>query len=349
MFNFTTQTIYNQISTSGANKNMWVATSPNKPALRIGNTRFDANDILDIQVKNPTVENLASVTFEPAAVKPNAGKTTGRIVLYINLSMNCQDSFYANDLVYKGKPLFIEFPVSSDDTDAAIAARVKSIADNYLLFQAQEKILDVQVDGTEVTFCGVNGYQIISKAVLQQFDPEAIPVDCCTNQGAFVDKVVGVPVIYTTDADGVVTLTETKMGEDGTPEALAANEVAIAPGIEAFGDYNWIIHNLRLPTAANTNFWSPTSHMGELPAVGQVYTQFIIRICKERDGIMGEIVGARGKSVTTHVLYVAGKVGTGGSAAKQVNDVLFGSGTGQLNLSSKKKTDADTKLVAPFS
>ena len=113
---------------------MWVAANSKVPALRIGNTRFDANKILDIQMKNPTVENLASVTFEPAAVKPNAGKTTGRIVLYINLSMNCQDSFYANDLVYKGKPLFIEFPVSSTDTDAAIAARVKSIADKYLLF-----------------------------------------------------------------------------------------------------------------------------------------------------------------------------------------------------------------------
>jgi hypothetical protein len=46
--------------------------------------------------------------------------------------------------------------------------------------------------------------------------------------------------------------------------------------------------------------------MGEMPIPGQQYTQFIIRICKERDGIMGEIVGARGTSVTTHVLYVAG-------------------------------------------
>lgn len=334
MFEFTTQSVYNSISTQGANKNMWVAANSKVPALRIGNTRFDANKILDIQMKNPTVENLASVTFEPAAVKPNAGKTTGRIVLYINLSMNCQDSFYANDLVYKGKPLFIEFPVSSTDTDAAIAARVKSIADKYLLFQAQEKILDVRVvNSTKVTFCGVNGYQIISKAVLQQFDPEAVTVDCCTNQGAFVDKVVGVPVIYTTDDDGIVTLTETKMGEDGTAVALADNEVAIAPGLEAFGDYNWIIHNLRLPTAANTNFWAPTKT--EMPAVGQQYVQFTIKMKAEgRDGIAGEAVGQRVTSITTHVLYVAKPY------ANTVKTELAKLGT--------VRTDADTVLQDPY-
>lgn len=332
MFEFTTQSIYNSIATTGANKNMWVVTGK-KPALRIGNTRFDAADILDIQMKNPTVENLASVTFDMTDIIPDEGKTTGRIVLYINLSMNCQDSFYANDLVYKGKPLFIEFPVAAGETAATVAARVKTIADKYLLFQAQEKILNVSVSSGEVTFTGVNGYQIISKAVMQSFDPEAITVDCCSNQGEFVDVITGVPVIYTTDADGVVTVTDTKVGEDGkTPVALADNEVAIAPGIEAFGDYNWIIHNLRLPTAANTNFWAPTK--GEMPAVGQQYVQFIIKMKADRDGIAGEAVGMRVTSVTTHVLYVAKPF------AAQVRTELAKLGT--------VKTDADTVLQAPF-
>ena len=337
MFEFTTQSVYNSISTQGANKNMWVV-SGKVPALRIGNTRFDKDKILDIQMKNPTVENLASVTFDPSVIKPNTGKTTGRIVLYINLSMNCQDSFYANDLVYKGKPLFIEFPVSSDDSAAAIAARVKSIADKYLLFQAQEKILDVQVEGAEVTFCGVNGYQIISKAVLQYFDPEAVTVDCCTNQGAFVDKIVGVPVIYTTDANGVVTTT-TKVFDgvtDGGRDLDTNTEVAIAPGLEAFGDYNWMIHNLRLPTAANTNFWAPTKT--EMPAVGQQYVQFTIKMKAEgRDGIAGEAVGQRVTSITTHVLYVAKPY------ANTVKSAFQG-----LGQEIEVNTDADTVLQAPY-
>ena len=375
MFNFTTQTVYNSITVatdqqvkSGAvrNANLISSTGSKKPALRIGNTRFDADDILDIQVKKPTAEALAEVTFsvDPLLDKVTSEGTdiTARIVLYIGLSMNAQDAFYANPFLYKGKPLTIEFPVKTNDGGSDITTRVAKIAKKYLLLtMGTEQIVTVEevaTSGTEgqpgyvpagIKIKGVNGYQQIKKAVLQWFDPEATTVDCCTRNGEYIDLVVGVPVVYTTNANGVVALSDPikKIDEDGTKVSLDTNEVAITPGLEAFCDYNWIIHNLRMPTNANTNFWAPTRF--EMPIVGQVYTQFIIRICKERDGIMGEIVGARGKSVTTHVLYVAGKVGTGGSAAKQVNDVLFGSGAGQLNLSSKKKTDADTKLVAPFS
>ena len=349
MFNFTTQTVYNQISTTGANKNMWISTNQKKPALRIGNTRFDAADVLDIQVKNPTVENLASVEFDVSKVIPTeADEVTARIALYIGLSMNCQDSLYANDLVYKGKPLFVEFYAKKGESADVVAKRVKAIADKYLLFVSGEKLLDVTVTATaaanetpatgKVTFTGVNGYQQFKKAALQVFDPEAKSVDCCSTQGDYVNVIVGVPVIYTTNAAGVATVTNNKLGEDGSAVALAEGETAIKPGLEAFGDYNWIIHNLRLPTAANTGFWSPTRD--EMPVPGQVYTQFIVRIKKERDGIMGEIVGARGTSVTTHVLYVAGKVTENGSPAKLVDT--------ELKKLSTPKTDADDKLLTPF-
>jgi hypothetical protein len=49
MFSFTTQTVYNQISTSGAHKNLIDNSGDSKtPSLRIGNTRFDAADITSI-------------------------------------------------------------------------------------------------------------------------------------------------------------------------------------------------------------------------------------------------------------------------------------------------------------
>jgi len=48
MFNFTTQTVYNHISSEGANRNLWVSKNNQKPSVRIGNTRFDQEDILDI-------------------------------------------------------------------------------------------------------------------------------------------------------------------------------------------------------------------------------------------------------------------------------------------------------------
>lgn len=371
MFNFTTQTIYNEIVESGKGKNIWVSEGP-KPALRIGNTRFDVDDIESVQVKAPSKESLASVTFDLAPLiekvsdEDGPAEITGRIALYIGLSMNSQDSFYANDFVYKGKPFYVEFPVKKADTVDVLAKRVKKIADKFLLFQFEEKVLDVTADASaaveadagnnieaadatgSIVFTGVNGYQQIKKAELQWYNPEATTVDCCTMDGDFEVLVTGVPVIYTIDSTtGLAKAGDTaqKLGEAG-PEALAENEVAILPGLEAFGDYNWIIHNLRLPTAANTNFWSFTKQMKELPIPGQEYTQFIIRMAVKRDGIAGGVVGQRAVSVTNHVLYVIGKVADTTSAAYKVNDALetlLGA-----NAATVMKTDADDVLAEPY-
>jgi hypothetical protein len=152
---------------------MWVASNSKKPALRIGNTRFDKENILDIQVKNPTVETLASVEFDMSKILIPQNSTdterTARVCLYIGLSMNNQDSLYANDFVYKGKPLYVEFPVKNTDTADVLATRVKAIADKYMLLVYGEKILTIETTTTaagentaaagKVKFVGINGYQ----------------------------------------------------------------------------------------------------------------------------------------------------------------------------------------------
>ena len=365
MFNFTTQSVYNNIVVSSDKEGGSIVSGANvivnskdkkTPYIRIGNTRFNipkGNEKLayglTLQVKKPTPESFASVTFDMSKIKIDDADTTkeltGRIVLYITLSMNSQDSFYANDLVYKGKPIFIEFPVKKGDSAATIAARVAKNANKYFaLTVGSEKIVNVTNSGDNVTITGVNGYQQFTKAILQKFDPEVITVDCCTSKSDYVDIVTGVPVIYTVAANGTVTTENKKLvyqnatGKNVVEALDSETEVAIKPGLEAFGDYNWIIHNLRLPTLANTYTFSPTHE--ELPAVGQVYSQFIITMCKERDGISGEIVGARAKSVTTHVFYVAGDYTVAGTPAKVLYDEL--DDLGIIN------TDADTKLAAPY-
>jgi hypothetical protein len=296
-----------------------------------------------------------------ADVIPEEGETTGRIALYLGLSMGSQDSFYSNALVYKGKPFYVEFPVKSTDTADVVAKRVKAIADKYILFETGEKerILTVTYEAAAaanddpatgtVTFTGVNGYQIIKKAELQSYDPKAYTIDCCSDQGDFVTIKTGVPVIYTIDdTTGLAKAGDPaqKLDETGEAVALAADEVAILPGLEAFGDYNWIIHNLRLPTAANTGFWAVTKQMGELPIPGQEYTQIIVRMCVERDGIAGQVVGNRATSVTTHVFYAAGLIGTNGTAAKAIKDAF--TTLLSTDASTKIKTDADTVLADPY-
>lgn len=351
MFNFTTQTIFNSIiQTTEADVrdknapkgyNIIKKNGANGPEVRIGNTRFNKANVLDIQIKNHSAESLAKVEFDLAkmitlvtADSKDVQEGNYRIVLYLGLSMNSQDSFYANDFVYKGKPLFVEFPVYASDTAETIGKRIVKIANKYMLFVAQDKILNVSENEGKVTFEGVNGYQLIKKAVLQKYDPNAKQVDCCNNNGDFIDIMVGVPVTYTTDpTSGEVTVGTQVLDGDGLRD-LADNEVAIEPGLEAFGDYNWIIHNLRLPTLANTYFWAVTK--SQMPVVGGNYTQFIIRVCAERDGIGGEVVGQRATSVTNHILYVLDQ----GNNVATVKSILAPLATA--------KTDADTALANPF-
>lgn len=362
MFNFTTQTVFNSVveateaqvraKTASKGYNLIKGGTDSKPSLRIGNTRFKTPDTIDIQIKNHTVENLASVSYDLTKVFSGNVPTADeagiyRIAIYIQLSMNNQDSFYANDLLYKGKPLYIEFLVKQGESIDTIGSRIVSVANKYILFMAQEKVLDVTYADNKVTITGTNGYQQIKRTALQKFDPNAIKVDCCSDQGEFIDIITGIPRSYTTDATGkVVTVADDAakyLQEDGTLAAYDLDsQTPITPGLEAFGDYHWMISNLRLPTLANTNVWAITKN--EQPVVGGNYTQFIIRVCAERDGIGGEVVGQRATSVTTHVLYVLDNSADGDGSTgnvKTVKDALSAIGA-------TIKTDADTALKTPY-
>lgn len=351
MFEFTTQTVFNSIVKTTENDirdkkapkgyNIITKNTAKGPEVRIGNTRFNRENVLDIQIKNHTAENLAKVEIDLAklinlvtADSKDVQEGSYRIVFYIGLSMNSQDSFYANPFVYKGKPFFIEFPITANDTAETAAVRLVKIANKYQLFTAQEKILDVSTDEGKVTFEAVNGYQLFKQVLVQKYDPNAAQIDCCNNNGDFVTIMNGVPVTYITDpTTGEVTVGDQVLDFDGLRD-LADNEFAIEPGIEAFLDYNWITHNLRLPTLANTNWW--TANKSELPVVGGEYTQFIIRMCAKRLGVSGSVVGHETTSVTTHVLYVLDQ----GDNVDTVKQVLGTLGT--------TKTDADDALADPF-
>ena len=340
MFSFTTQTVLNNVTvatqanirnhTAVAGYN--VITGSDSPEVRINNIRFVPENIKDIQKKVATPEHLAKAEIDfadvieqvtglnaqsdPDAVAKDTQDGLYRLVLYVGLSMTSQDSFYANSYVYKGKPFYIEFTVKADDTPTQIAARIVKQVNKFNLLKADIKILDVTASSGVLIIQAVDGYQLLKKVIVQKFDPDAIKIDCCSTTGDFVDVMVGVPVAYKL-VNGVFTSQNKTMDED-TQElrALADNEFAIEPGLEAFGDYNWIMHNLRLPTGQNTYYWSPTK--SEMPVPGGKYNQYIIRMCVDRLGIAGEVVGQQATSVTTHVFYVLddGVAGATGSIGK---------------------------------
>jgi len=269
------------------------------------------------------------VTFDLSTVASsvfpaNTTKTIAylRAAFYVGLTQTSVDSYYANDLVYKGKPIYVEFSMKINDTDSAAAQLVKNAKE--ILRMGEAPILNVE-QGTEsghtseVTFTATNGYQIIREAAIQEYDDSIYAIDCCSSEGGFVNVVTGVTpflkdtkYLFDVSSDGKSLVentlnpnTDFAKKANGTG-SLASDEVWIYPGAEAFGDYNWIMHNLRLPTSANTNYWSPNGYYGEneLPVANGQYIQYTIRIQNAVDNVGVGVVGQRAMSVTTHVLYV---------------------------------------------
>lgn len=333
MFDFTTQTIINDVTNQvHVNKE-----GQNIKSVRVRNIVFVPGNIESIEHKKATPESLASVTFD--LTKANIKEPgTYRFFLYVNLHMTSQDSFYANDLVYKGRPFYVEFDIN-DVTSANLgvaAKRAVAVAKKFALFQNEETLINISAKGTKVTFECVNGHQMITKAYFQFYDPDAKTVDCCSRDGDYLNLLEGVPAVWTLGNDGKAVVpddnTAQYVAEDGTKQTIALPYVPIKPGIVAFGDYNWMIHNLRLPTLENTSYWS--SNKEQMPAVGATYDQFCVKMCVKRDKIAGEVVGQRAISVTNHIFYV------------NSNDATKFENT--LNELKTAATTADTALNAPF-
>lgn len=310
MFNFTTQTIIND---------------PNRIIVDANHLRIDnfilskTNPVeIDVEGKLPSEEILASVTFnlsslESQFVEGGPTKLSARVALYIGLAQTSADSFYANDLVYKGKPLYVEFPYTKGQ-GAAAATKLKKIADQ--VFSSDDgPILNVSVDGSNVKFEAVNGYQIIKEAALQVYDDSVFAIDCCSSEGGFTNVVEAVPVfadhlykLNTAENELVKNTAANYTDADGNevPEGTPM----IYPGAEAFADYSWIMHNLRIPTCANTNYWSLTKKAGDLPIPNGKYKQYTIKLFTKRDSIGGGVVGEQSVSKTTHVFYILNTIDT---------------------------------------
>lgn len=162
MFNFTTTTVINKLEDYTTGKALITAEDG---ILRIKRHNpfvgecckvFKAEaveaapDVLDLS-------NIATVATESDAVY--------RLKIYIK-SVGNADPFYANSLVFKGKPLYFEFHGGDD----AIAELVEN-AGKYMNSVMDSNI--VIFDEDEKTMTCANEYMRISEAVVEQFDSDA--------------------------------------------------------------------------------------------------------------------------------------------------------------------------------
>ena len=249
--------------------------------------KIEGKDILRIKrIGDYKKENITkvfkTVASDPvkgtAAIKPTAVLTSGaayRLVVYLRLQKSV-NSLYANDLVYKGKPLFFEFKCTGVvATD--ITAMVKAINSQQRMWDNGITYLVASGDATTLTLTCADEYQLFYHVELQRFTATALNGDPTASQYTSVYKFVN--------------------GEAGNAAQIVVNQSKLG-----VGTYDMLIQDLRLPTYENTN-WISMNKM-EMPIVGAKYTQYVLEYEVER-GIMG--LGSAGALVTartTHVFFV---------------------------------------------
>lgn len=160
MFQFTTTTVINSLKDFTTGKDLVVKEG----------------DVILIKRHNPfKVANIdcivrtAGVDATPDSVAIAYTKddvNDQRIELYVRSTGNADPAF-ANALVFKGKPLYIEIPAGTESEDLV------KIANKYfnLMFGGTEQLIATVSDNTLTLTC-TNGYQRITKATIATRDEE---------------------------------------------------------------------------------------------------------------------------------------------------------------------------------
>ena len=311
MFNWTTTTLINEyvgypggfivddalIARSGntltndmkGEKVRWYVdkTDANDPVLRVGrHFRFAASNVVAVYKREHNDPELAKVNID---LTPITEAGFYRIAIYVRLSQGSQDSYYANDFVFKGKPFYIEFQVKEAQLadKAALAKKVVAIAKKYMNLQYEYPLLTITANGTKVVIEATDEYQRFKVVELQELS-EGFNPDCCHPLDVYEP-------IDSLDPESDAYQGNIIYAEDATDHHLLK-------GKEGFGTYRHITKDLRLPTAANTR-WTRIA-ADETPQLGGKYDEYVIYMCVNR-GVMGsDAVGDLVKSRTTHVFYV---------------------------------------------
>lgn len=290
MFQFTTTTVINSAKDyTNPSVDLFKGDSKYFDVKRVN--RFKVKNIRSVYKQDPVAQSNAKATIDMAKVKETlttnkATKGTFRVEIYVHLAQSNNNPLYSNTWVVKGRPWTFEFSATSTEDAGNIVDKVIKMITKFKLFTMDTEQLKATKEGTKLVLTAQDPYQIFSKVELQYFDPSiGTTTGCCTPRGEYA------PV----ENYGVTNVT------------------TITPGNEGFGTFEWIMRNLRLPTAEQTR-WNAL-YQDDRPMVGATYTQYTLEYCENRGILGGDAVGEETKSVTTHVFFVNQNVKTQFEAA----------------------------------
>lgn len=282
MFQFTTTNVINSDKDLTTGKDLWKSeeASGNKPAVlrikRVAN--FSKPNVMAIYKAAAVAPEMAKASIDLSQVTGSAGDVF-RLNIYVGLSEASQDSRYANDFKFKGKPFSVDF-VWKDTAANTVKALVNTI-NKFEMMVYGEKLLNVSYKTSFLVIEATNEFQRFRTINIEKFDKDAY-----NSMGEY--KVVR----------GIENLGVAKTSNSQVTDSAEG----FFPGKEGFGTYSFLLHNLRIPTSMRTRAFG--INQDETPIVGATYNQYTIHYCTDR-GIMGNnAVGDTVKSTTTHVFYV---------------------------------------------
>lgn len=203
-----------------------------------------------------------------------------QFVLELSLDNDYRGDF-GSTLYYFRKPIVINLDIDTlTNTDAVVKAFEKVSVSGEKLFTVVTEGADM-IEGASLTLVMNDCYITVRKA-------EAVGsycVDSCNGEG------MEQPVL-------VKDLKNTTIGEKS----------AYISNVVGFGTYDYIIHNLRLPTHANIRFASPAEV--EMPIKGGKYTQFSFEYTVPRRLGGVSVAGQKNYSTTLHTFFVLGDLAT---------------------------------------
>ena len=188
---------------------------------------------------------------------------------------------YGSALWYFRKPILVDVVLPEQNEVAA-----KVIYDAITATIPEEyKFVNTSYSGGNVTIEGSDSYQKVRKVVISRYDCD----ERCAGSSEEPVEIVNVSA-------GAL-----KKGND---------YVTYTPNNVEFGTYEYLLHNLRLPTYANLRFTSPSAP--EMPVPGVKYTQFSFAYCVPRGIHFGglSVAGQTNHSTTLHTFFVASSLVT---------------------------------------
>lgn len=205
-----------------------------------------------------------AATLEVARVQipsVTAGKVY-RLTVDVRL-INSANSEYASTYIYFKKPVVVEVLGKSTAalTAAALVAEIKGLKDRY-------------------------GVSYITAAVV---NTDYVQVTCTESAQRIKSMIV----------EEETASTSTLILPQYTDLSGTTFSVTTA-GVQGFGDDEWMVRNIVLPTAENVRYYG--INKDGRPIIGGNYSQYTLRYSIEKTWNDGIVAG--GTSVTTHVFYV---------------------------------------------